>query len=240
MFFNSKSGPDHALHIKICAIDDNRLLFGGSNIDDHYLKWRDSNFLLTGHFNQRFHLIYDYLLLQTKVSTPKLKQKSTSLAKRILTGKPQLYLNIEPSFDQVKTALLSLINNSQTQLRIITWYFLPDQEIQSALIKAVDRGVRIEIINSANNRVPITNLLNIFTKHKLRKKQIRIWDWHQDYLHTKLYWNDQDDILMGSANFDYFSLNKSYEILIKLNNPKITQKTNHYFNKLIKEINTHE
>ena len=42
---------------------------------------------------------------------------------------------------------------------------------------------------------------------------------------------------MGSANLDYLSLNKSYEMLIKINDQKITQQIDQYFDQLIAEIN---
>jgi len=235
--FGSNSGFGHTLHIKICAIDDELLLCGGSNIADHYLKWRDVNFSLEGKFGNKFHKIYDYLLLQTDQKPKPTKGEIEKIEKEILANQPNVYLNREDDFNQTRAAVLDLIKQSKKKLRIITWYFFPDDEVQNALIESASRGVKIEIINSLNNRVPITNLVGKLSKQKLRKQNVNIFDWKKDYLHAKLYWNDQNDILMGSANLDYLSLNKSYEMLIKINDQKITQQIDQYFDQLIAEIN---
>ena len=237
VFFGSNSGFGHTLHVKICAIDHNLLLFGGSNIADHYLEWRDTNFLLEGKFGSKFHRIYDYLLLQTDQGSKLTKKAMEEIEQEIFVGQPHVYLNREKDFNQTKTAILNLIKKSQKKLRIITWYFFPDNEVQEALIDCASRGVKIEIINSVNNRVPISNLVGSPSKQRLKKKNINIFDWKKDYLHAKLYWNDRGEILMGSANFDYFSLNKAYEILIKINDKKITRQTDQYFDQLVKELN---
>jgi cardiolipin synthase A/B len=237
VLFGSNSGFGHTLHIKICAIDDGLLLCGGSNIADHYLKWRDVNFSLKGKFGNKFHKIYDYLLLQTSQGSELDKKRIIKIEQEISINHPNVYINREEDFNQTRVAVLDLIKQSKKKLRIITWYFFPDDEIQDALIDCASRGVKIEIINSFNNRVPITNLVGTISKQKLRKQNIDIFDWKKDYLHTKLYWNDQNDILMGSANLDYLSLNKSYEVLIKINDRKIIQQIDHYFDQLISEIN---
>lgn len=199
-------------HIKACIIDKKIFIFGGSNIADHYINWEDSNFIYTGDLPEDILSLYDFCL-----HTPRSLQvdKSPIL---FSTTTPSIYLTVPNESNRVKQALISLINGSQKSLRIQTWYFLPDKDIQKTLEQAVARGVDVQIIISQSNRMPIINLLNLFTIKRLVSKGVKIFQWTKNYRHQKLYWNDKNQVLLGSANIEPFSMRLNFEMLVSLNN----------------------
>lgn len=222
----------HRLHIKLCAIDNNVVLIGGSNIADHYLIWQDTNFVLEGNFNDKFHAVFDQIWQYSFYNhSNKINSRQLIKADKLCfyTNKPQFYFTIPSRCKEAKTILIQLIDNTSKRLRLCSWYFLPDKDIISALIACADQGKKVEIMISRRNRVPIINLFNLRTRSILKKSKVIIYEYNARYMHNKLFWNDQGEILCGSANLDYFSLNLGFELLVGFKNLQIVRELDRQF-----------
>ncbi len=238
LLFKSKpTSPLPKLHAKLAAIDNHTAYLGGSNIADHYLDWHDTNFKLTGDFNQRFHQLWQTIANQSTslpFFTKKLKKRS--LAYKI-NHSATIYLDFPPQHKCSEKLLLKLINNSKKSFKAITWYFLPTRKIQQALIKKAKQGTKIEFIISQTNRMPISNIINLPIIHKLQSANIHIYPWEDGYNHSKLFWNDQHQSILGSLNLERLNINHGLDLIMLLTNKKITQQLNQRFSTYLKLIN---
>jgi cardiolipin synthase len=53
-----------------------------------------------------------------------------------------------PSRTEVSTTLIEIIDNAQHSIQIIQPYYLPIQDVDDAILKALERGVKVEIITA--------------------------------------------------------------------------------------------
>lgn len=233
VFFHNWSSPSNRQHIKVCAIDDRVALFGGSNIGDHYATWEDTNFEVEGNLGTQFHDIFESVQHNEIVDQETKKNRYT---KPNSNGELQLHFHHPQKQLVISQAVCDLIKKAQRYIRINSWYFLPDKKVSRHLIEAVNRGVKIEIIVSQNNRVPIINILNHGLIDKLRNQGIKIYKWNENYNHRKLYWNDKNQVLCGSANLDKNLLKYSYELFVEFTHQPITNQLNTIFDQSVKSI----
>ncbi len=207
-FFHQYSGRQTAQHIKYCLIDDQILFIGGSNIADHYVNWEDLNFLIEGPSCQIFAPIGDFVFDQTPL--PLLNDNSNAAIKN---QDMTVYLSTF-NRNSIAESIIDLIHQSHDWLKIHTWYLAPTRQVTQELITAAKRGLKIEIMVSLNSLVP---LLNPYRAHLIKKYQqagIKIHLWPGNYNHKRAYWNEQGQILLGSANIDVISLFFNSEILV--------------------------
>ncbi|MDP1879888.1 MAG: phospholipase D-like domain-containing protein [Parachlamydiaceae bacterium] len=110
-----------------------------------------------------------------------------------------LYVN---SIDQAKTSITLLI------------YALMDENIIGALRKKTDEGVPVHIVCDGKASPGITKKI---------PKSICIRHMGEGLMHQKVLIIDQEQILIGSANLTYSSLNTHGNLIIGLNNPSLAQ-----------------
>jgi cardiolipin synthase len=53
-----------------------------------------------------------------------------------------------PSRTEVSTTLIEIIDTAQHSIQIIQPYYLPIQDVDVAILKALERGVKVEIITA--------------------------------------------------------------------------------------------
>lgn len=236
IFKSNKLFPFTTLHVKLAAIDNHTAFIGGSNIADHYLKWQDTNFLLTGTFGNNFHQIWIDIASKSNTFSHRLKSKHHDNTIYKINHSSTIYINSPPHNRHAEQEIINLINCSQKYFKGITWYFLPTKSIQNTLISKAKQGIKIEFIISQTNRVPITSLLNIPIIYKLKSAGIRIYSWRDGYNHNKLYWNDQHQSLLGSLNLEHFNINHCHDLLLITKNSLITKELNEKFSEYTEHI----
>lgn len=116
--------------------------------------------------------------------------------------------------------VLDAINKAETNIFINHIYFHPTSEIMSALIKAVERGVKITMITSGLHKnsphshklfAPRTKYNYSYLMKSLspeNKKNVKIYEFSGDNLtnHKKLIIIDNKTIIAGNSNLGYKSL----------------------------------
>jgi len=139
-------------HVKACVIDQAILLFGGSNIADHYLDWSDVNFFLNCELlvGDQLGDLYDLLKGSKKLVVPQKCGESAGFYAKPST----LHLNLPSTKNKkgAKKALVKMIKGARQTLYIQSWYFYPDLEIVEALSAAAKRGVKTQLIISKKTR----------------------------------------------------------------------------------------
>ena len=116
-------------------------------------------------------------------------------------------------------------------IRIETAYFMPDQLIQTALIDAAGRGVRIKII------VPGPHIDKRFVREASRegwspllKAGIEFYEYQPTMFHCKMLVVDDSWVTVGSANFDNRSFHLSDEADLNVSDAQFAQNQTDIFN----------
>jgi len=220
------------LHCKLCAVDQSTLLIGGSNIGDHYLDWQDTNLRIDGHVGDIAHRLYDHIRQYSKGRT-RPTNSSDPINKLDLTGlhvgDGQLLLTLPGRRQDIRRELLGLILNAKHSVYLRNWYFLPDEELLNALLSQAERGVSVNILLSDRTRVPLVDAANYITGHKLARAGVRVLRYTKRYMHSKVAWNGQGDVVLGSANMDGKSLNSNFECSLRLHNPTLARQLRQVF-----------
>jgi putative cardiolipin synthase len=132
---------------------------------------------------------------------------------------------------QLGEALLREIDRVQRELWLISAYLIPTPELENALERAVDRGVRVRILTnslSSNNHVTAHSAYQKHL-HALLSMGVEVYELRDDAdgrahymerpvgakslcLHAKLMVLDSDRVFVGSANLDPRSLNLNTEV----------------------------
>jgi cardiolipin synthase len=196
------------LHCKFCAIDGTTAFVGGSNIGEHYLDWRDTNLRLTGDLGDGFTKLYDSLL--------QFSNGSSSCPSDLAIADMPLLLTVPGHRQDIRRALLDLILSAKKSVFLRSWYFLPDEEIMNALLSQAEKGVRVTILFSHHTRMPFIDIANRGLCRRLEKAGVRVLRYNGRYMHAKEAWNDQGDILLGSANIDPWALRTNFECSLRI------------------------
>ena len=219
-------------HRKIVVIDGRIAYTGGMNVADYYIKgtevvgeWHDMHCRIEGDAVNTLQAIF--LKMWNKVSKQDihgeqyyhggnkaeyingLKEDSCKSAYHKTVG----IINREPrtSNDIIRQFYLSAINRAKDSIKIINPYFTLNHQLKKALKRAVQRGVKVEIMLSTKSDIPLTPDCGFYNAHKLMKAGCNIWMYTPGFHHTKIIMVDGQVCTVGSANLNARSLNWDYE-----------------------------
>jgi cardiolipin synthase len=206
------------LHCKFCAIDGKTAFIGGSNIGEHYLGWRDTNLRIEGDLADGFARLY--ASLQAFGSHDEAPGCPGELS---VAGLP-LLLTVPGRRQDIRRELLNLILSAKTAVTLRSWYFLPDEEIMNALLTQAENGVRVTILFSHHTRVPLIDIANRRLCRQLAQAGVQIYRYTGRFMHAKEAWNDQGDILLGSANIDRWALRTNFECCLQISDQALARR----------------
>ena len=219
-------------HRKIVVIDGRIAYTGGMNVADYYIKgtevvgeWHDMHCRIEGDAVNTLQAIF--LKMWNKVSKQNihgeqyyhggnkteyikgLKEDSCKSAYHKTVG----IINREPRTSNaiIRQFYLSAINRAKDSIKIINPYFTLNHQLKKALKKAVQRGVKVEIMLSTKSDIPLTPDCGFYNAHKLMKAGCSIWMYTPGFHHTKIIMVDGQVCTVGSANLNARSLNWDYE-----------------------------
>jgi len=217
------------LHTKICAVDRQVAFIGGSNIGDEYPTWDDTNLRLDGDLGSSLHELYDYIRNHTPAGCS--DPAPNIHLSRMFAGEAQIWLTVPRRRRDIRRALLKVILDAETDIYIRNWYFLPDQEILDALRCQAENGVRVHVLLSHRTKVRAIDFANHIHGHKLAKSGGRVLRFTGGYMHAKVAWNDQGEVLFGSANMDRKALNDNFECSLSFVDQELADRLTHAFEK---------
>ncbi|MDP3409135.1 phospholipase D-like domain-containing protein [Bosea sp. (in: a-proteobacteria)] len=214
---------DLRLHKKILLIDGRTAFLGGLNIGAENVlatrprePVRDVHFIVEGpvvrQVMESFQDDWAFStgeLLDGALWLPVTHAAGTAPARVISSGPDQ-------SVDQLMLVLLSAINAAASSLRIATPYFLPDEQVITALQLAALRGVEVDVVIPARNNHRLMGWAMQAHIRPLLKAGCRIWRSPAPFDHSKLVTMDEHWCLIGSANWDARSLRLNFEITMEL------------------------
>ena len=112
--------------------------------------------------------------------------------------------------------LLEAIGCATSSIRIMTPYFLPGDQIVTALALAALRGVDVEIVVPRRSNHRVVDLAMRAHVGPLLDRGVRIWFGRSPFNHSKLMVIDRRWCLIGSANWDMRSLRLNFELDVEV------------------------
>lgn len=225
---NKIFGRDHR---KIVIIDGQIAYTGGMNVADYYIKgteqvgeWRDMHCRIEGDAVNELQKIFLRIWNRTtgeKVSGLKyyrggtltqfenLKPDTTYTSGKKMVG----IINREPYHTPtiMRDFYINAINQAQDSIKIINPYFTLIPKVTRALSKAIERGIKVEIMLSAKSDIPLTPDCAYYQAHKLMKRGATIWMYEPGFHHSKIMMVDGVFCTVGSTNLDARSLKCDFE-----------------------------
>ncbi len=130
---------------------------------------------------------------------------------------PGAIMQVVPSGPQfapevINQILLTAVYSAQRELVITSPYFVPDENLMTALSSAARRGVAVTVLVPAKNDSRLVRLASEAMNGDLLANGVRILGFNGGLLHTKSITVDGEISLFGSLNLDPRSLWLNFEI----------------------------
>ena len=205
-------------HRKIVVVDGKIAYVGGHNVGDEYLgkdpvlsPWRDTHVAVRGP-----------VVLEAQVSFVEDWQWATDSIPElnwIPEKAPQgdvmaLCLPTGPA-DDLETAtlmFLEAINTAEERIWIVSPYFVPDEQLISALQLAALRGIDVRILIPENPDQQLVYLSSFSYLEEAEKTKVKIYRYQPGFLHQKVVLIDDHTAAVGTANFDNRSMRLNFEV----------------------------
>jgi cardiolipin synthase len=217
-FRNGITWFDKRDHRKIALIDNRVAFTGGLNIGDEYaggqktLYWRDLGIKIEGSAVQELRCLFCENW-QTEATYQPLCSYTTATGTTsgddqvaIVSGGPH------HNRSRIRAAFRMAIVGATASIRIETPYFVPGPRFIRGLLRAVQRGVKVQLILPAKSDVPLVRLVNRSSYAILIKGGIEVYELGGTVLHGKVMLIDGRWSVIGSANLDQRSFHRNFEV----------------------------
>jgi cardiolipin synthase len=206
-------------HRKILVVDGRVCFTGGMCIDKRWLgnarnesEWRDTQAHITGPVAGQMQSIF--------------AENWTYTTGEILVGE-DFYPAIDPEGSlQAQAIKVSLgdstslskmlyylaIQSAEKSIHLQNAYFLPDHQIRDALVKAVERGVDVEVmVPGSQIDIPLVRQASRKYYGELLRGGVKIFEYQATMMHNKTMVVDGMFSVVGSINLDARSMGKNAE-----------------------------
>ncbi|UHA75620.1 cardiolipin synthase [Paenibacillus sp. 481] len=207
-------------HRKIVIVDGDVGFMGGLNVGDEYLSrnktygfWRDTHMIVRGEAVQSLQIIFlqdwshvtgstlygaQYLLPQPV--------EATGGAVQIIASGP------DHEFSTMKNVFFSMLTSAKRSIWIATPYFIPDDDIFTALKVASLSGVDVRLLFPAKPDKWLPFLASHSYFPSLINAGVRIYEYEKGFLHSKIIIIDGEVATIGTANMDMRSFHLNFEV----------------------------
>ncbi|MFJ5368139.1 phospholipase D-like domain-containing protein [Bosea sp. CER48] len=212
-------------HRKIIVVDGAIAFTGGMNIRQDFTREfageayaHDTHFRLTGPVVADLFAIAaeDWRFAAGEILTgpaweivPPAAGEASVLMRAVPSG-PDAYLETNHKL------LMGVLSVARHSVRIMSPYFLPDQELISAIVTAARRGVDIDIVVPSVNNLVLVDRAMTAQFDQILKNYCRIWRSTGPFDHSKLFVVDGCWAYVGSSNLDPRSLRLNFEIDVEI------------------------
>jgi len=113
-------------------------------------------------------------------------------------------------------------------VRIIAAYFLPPRRLRRRLVAVARRGGSVRLILPGQSDIPLLQLATRSLYQRLLEAGVEIFEYQPQILHAKLVIIDHL-VYVGSSNLDVRSLKINYELMLRLQDPDLTDEAREMF-----------
>ena len=207
-------------HRKILVIDNKVAFNGGVNLADEYINhierfghWKDTAIMLKGPAVRSFALLF----LQMWNIDEKNPDYDAWLGKEAPEPKDANGYVMpygDSPLDEYKvgeTVYMDILNRATDYVHIMTPYLILDDELETALKYAAQRGVDVKMILPG---IPDKKIVYALAKThyiQLLEAGVRIFEYTPGFVHAKVFVSDDTKAVVGTINLDYRSLYHHFE-----------------------------
>ena len=219
-------------HRKILVIDGKTAFNGGVNLADEYINrksrfghWKDTAVMLEGDAAASFTLMFLQMWNMT--------EPETSWSPCLIPGPRPVsdegfvmpYCDCPLDDDKVgEMVYMDILNRARTYVHIMTPYLILDNELETALKFAAERGIDVRIILPGIPDKKAAYSLAKTHYRSLVRSGVKLYEYTPGFVHAKLFVSDDEKAVVGSINLDYRSLYHHFECATYLYKvPAITQ-----------------
>lgn len=228
-------------HRKIIVIDGTVGFVGGLNIGDEYLGrdksigfWRDTHLMLKGEAVRTLQLIFlqdwyyttNHSFLTDEYLSPEIDGLSHG-GVHLIAGGP------DNEWSVIKNIFFSMITSARESVWIASPYFIPDEDIFSAIKVAALSGIDVRLLvpNRPDKRIVFHASRSYFPE--LLEAGVKIYEYENGFMHSKMVIVDHELASIGTSNMDMRSFHLNFEVNAFLYRTKSTQKlVDEYLNDL--------
>ncbi|CAM3554299.1 cardiolipin synthase B [Isoptericola cucumis] len=207
-----RSGRDHR---KILVVDDEVSFVGGYNIGTLYAtKWRDTHLRLVGPSTWELRNAFvDMWNRWRSPHQPLLQDVGSQLwMPRLRAARNAPSELVFP----IRGIYLDAIDRACSHIYITQAYFIPDEDIQAALLAAAARGVDVRVLVPERSNHVVADWLARGHYDTLLRGGVRIFLYQGAMIHAKTATIDAQWSTVGTANIDRLSLTGNYEINLEV------------------------
>jgi cardiolipin synthase A/B len=225
-------------HQKMLVIDGDtagsKVLIGGFNIEDDYFKpadeggWRDIGLIVQGPAAARLAPYYDALMGWSLKKRARIRELRTIIQRFSETSGALQWQFGGPMRLLSPWAASTARDLSQgCDVEVIVAYFAPPWAMLKRIARVATTG-RARVITAAKSDNTATIFAARFTYNQLMKRGVEIFEYQRTKLHTKLLVFD-DEVHIGSSNFDIRSLYLNLEMMLRVDDAEFTSLMRLYF-----------
>lgn len=218
-------------HRKIVVVDGKEAFVGGINVGDEYIGSagklgfiRDTNVRVVGPAVPCIQLAFarDWNWVTEEVLdhldwTPVASAKGSMRAACLSSGPAD-------EFDSGAIYFLHMLNRAKKRAWIATPYFVPDEQMVTALQLAALRGVDVRVIIPERSDIPLVQYSSYSYLPDMEKAGVKVYRYQPGFLHQKVMLVDDGYAAIGSTNFDNRSFRLNFEIMLLVADGKFADK----------------
>lgn len=219
-FLNNKI--NYRNHRKIIVIDGHIAFVGGLNIGDEYLGkdryfgyWRDTHMYVRGEAVRTLQLIFLrdwYYVTKEAVLKPKylspilVEQKADNGGVQMIASGP------DTRWEVIKKLFFSMITSAKKSIWIASPYFIPDEDILSAIKIAALSGVDVRLLVPSRPDKKIVFYASRSYFPELLEAGVKIYEYRRGFMHSKIIIVDNEFASIGTSNMDMRSFHLNFEV----------------------------
>ena len=209
-------------HRKVLVIDGHTAFTGGINLADEYINetsrfghWKDTAIMLKGEAVKSFTLMF---LQMWSIDN---KNEDFDEYKKYLSFDTKAeetegfvipYGDCPLDDDKLgERVYMDILNRSHKYVHIMTPYLILDEEMETAIKFAAERGVEVSIIlpGIPDKRNPYALAKTHYKA--LLESGVNIYEYAPGFVHAKVFVSDDEKAVVGTINLDYRSLYHHFE-----------------------------
>ncbi|MCQ0111248.1 cardiolipin synthase [Zhouia amylolytica] len=229
-------------HRKIAVIDGKVGYVGGINVTDRYVNipgsdryWRDTHLRIEGeavgslqlHFLLNWDFLTDYDLVIEDHFFPKPEINDKALVQIAASGP-------DSDWASIMEAIFTAINTADKSIYITTPYFIPNDEVKTAITSAARSGVEVKLILPEKGDSWAAQYAGFSFVEEMLESGVRVYLYTKGFVHAKTMVVDDVFATVGTSNMDYRSFNINFEINALVYDRAITKELSEVFNEDLK------
>lgn len=208
-------------HRKIIVVDGKVGFVGGLNIGDEYLGkneyfgfWRDTHLFVYGEAVRTLQLIFlqdwyymtgQQLLTLNYLSAPTVEDEALG-GVQLVAGGP------DTKWEVLKHLFFAMITSAQRSIWIASPYFIPDEDILTALKVAALSGIDVRLLVPKRPDKKIVFYASRSYFPELLEAGATIYEYEKGFMHSKIIVVDGELASIGTANMDMRSFHLNFEV----------------------------